>query len=397
VRLIVALAFTAALIPASVSAQGLDGSASIVFATLPDVVAADGSAVTGAELRLRVEAAYRGELGGRLHLTAAGFVETLVGRRRTAGVTQAAILRPQDMHIDVRWRQADLRAGFSRVSWGRLDEFQPTDVVNPLDLTRFFFEGRSEARIAVPMLRARWLPSDRATVEGIYVPFFSAGHFDQVDDDGAAFNMTPPGVTWIRREPAGTTANAQGGVRALMTTGRVDWSLSAYRGFVSQPIPAPGFEQLFPRFTMLGGDFETVKGAWGFRGEAAAFVERTLQAEDGTLVSGDAFEGGLGVDRQAGAYRVSGTVMYAATGLHSDLTLVGGAHRSFSRETRTVRAFAVYNPHERTAFVRALGTFSLRDNLALELSAGMSSGRVNDRVGHFAGRDFIHVRVKSFF
>ena len=35
----------------------------------------------------------------------------------------------------------DVRAGFARVIWGRLDEVQPTDVVNPLDVSRFFFEG----------------------------------------------------------------------------------------------------------------------------------------------------------------------------------------------------------------------------------------------------------------
>jgi hypothetical protein len=393
----IALALAAVLFPAVASAQGVDGYVSIVAATLPDVPLDDGSEVAGAELRARVEAAYRGDLGGRIHLTASAFVETLVGRRLTAGVTQAATVRPQDLHLEMRWRRADLRAGFSRVAWGRLDEFQPTDVVNPLDLTRFFFEGRSEARLPVAMVRARWLPSDRVTLEGIYVPFFRAGRFDQLDEAGAPFNVTPQGVSWIRREPARTVDNAQGGMRALVTTGRVDWALSAYRGFASQPIAAPGFEELYPRFTMLGGDFETVKGAWGFRGEAAAFVERTLQAGDGTLVSGEGFEGGLGLDRKAGAYRVGANVVYAVSALRDDVMLVGGIDRAFARETRTVRVFAAYNPGERSTFGRVLATFSLRDNLALEASAGVFSGGGADALARFAGRDFLRVGVKAFF
>ena len=34
----------------------------------------------------------------------------------------------------------------------------------------------------------------------------------------------------------------------------------------------------FPRFTMIGGDFETVRGPWGVRGEVAAFVDDELQS-----------------------------------------------------------------------------------------------------------------------
>ena len=41
----------------------------------------------------------------------------------------------------------------------------------------------------------------------------------------------PPAPAVDDREPAFTAANAQGGARVALTTGRVDWSVSAYRGF----------------------------------------------------------------------------------------------------------------------------------------------------------------------
>ena len=99
-------------------------------------------------------------------------------------------------------------------------------------------------------------------------------------------------------------------MRASVTSGRVDWSLSAYRGF--EPLPVyDGVVERFPRFTMVGGDFETIRGIWGIRGEIAAFVDRTLQAANAPVaVKARSLEAGLGLDRKAGAYRVSGNVIF---------------------------------------------------------------------------------------
>jgi hypothetical protein len=47
----------------------------------------------------------------------------------------------------------DLRAGFGRLPWGRLDEVQPTDLINPLDTSRRLLDGRSDARRAVGFVR----------------------------------------------------------------------------------------------------------------------------------------------------------------------------------------------------------------------------------------------------
>ena len=62
-------------------------------------------------------------------------------------------------------------------------------------------------------------------------------------------------------------------------------------------------EEVFPRFTMLGGDFETVRGEWGIRGEVAAFVDDSFQATDVPgAVEGRSIEGGIGADRKAKEY-----------------------------------------------------------------------------------------------
>ena len=84
------------------------------------------------------------------------------------------------------------------MTWGKLDEIQPTDVINPLDVSRFFFEGRSEARLPVLLARARLHVAENVTIEGIYVPDFRRGRFDQLDEATSPFNM----AATVARDPA---------------------------------------------------------------------------------------------------------------------------------------------------------------------------------------------------
>jgi hypothetical protein len=380
----------------------------------------------------------RVDVGQRLRLTASAFAEGLLADRGSGGASRAAILRPQELHADFIWSKADVRVGYTRIVWGRLDEFVPTDVVNPQDISRFFFEGRTEGRMPVGLVRARWLPSDRYTVEGIVVPVFRAGRFDQLDEATSPFNLEPAAVcaspaacTPIvinRHEPARTLKHAQGGGRFSATSGRVDWSVSAYRGFESLPlyanatVPAPGAQEpfgldaRFPRYTMVGGDVETVRGLWGLRGEVAVFPQRSLQVANAAAVAaGHAIEAGAGIDRKAGGYRISGNVVVtrqwaepsiestsarasAENGVNrTDVTLVAAADRSFARDTRRLRVLGVYAPSDDTAFVRAIAETSLRDNVSLEASAGVFAGDGLGRLGRLASRDFVYLRLKVFY
>ena len=157
-----------------------------------------------------------------------------------------AVARPHEAYVDLRAGSIDLRAGLSNVVWGRLDEVPPSDVINPLDISRYLFEGRNEARLPVPLVRARWVSSEALTVEGVWVPLFRRARFDFLDEDSSPFNLLtdrdlcrddapcppiPLEIAIDRREPARTLGNSQGGARVSATTGRVDWSVSAYRGF----------------------------------------------------------------------------------------------------------------------------------------------------------------------
>jgi len=113
------------------------------------------------ELRARVFAEQKASPSDRVRLTLSGFAEGLVARRpghpavRPGDGARDAIASLQDASVEATMGRVDLLAGFTRVAWGRLDELQPTDVINPLDVSRFFFEGRSEARLPVALVRGR--------------------------------------------------------------------------------------------------------------------------------------------------------------------------------------------------------------------------------------------------
>jgi hypothetical protein len=172
---------------------------------------------------------------------------------------------------------------------------------------------------------------------------------------------------------------------------------------------------------MLGGDFETVRGLWGIRGEVAAFVRDNFQAGDAEIVEGSSFDAGFGVDRRAGNYRFSGTALLHYEGIKEgvaqpfraapesvaqpfraalerrDLSFILSADRTFAQERRQLRAFGVYNPSERSSFLRGIFTAKLRDDVALEGSGGWFAGDGRDTIGRFADSDFVYARLKYYW
>jgi MMPL family len=434
---IAAMLLLAGVAAAPASAQGLSaptGHASL----LTDYVPNRSDAV---ELRARLFAEEKIDLSQRIRVTASGFVEGLVARRPALlpfglsdqSTVTDAVARVHDAYVEVKAGRVDLRAGLARVVWGRLDEIQPTDVVNPLDVSKFFFEGRSEARLPVALVSGRIYLSNAASIEAIYVPIFRRGRFDQLEESSSPFMPVlaiPPGLgpcaalecptvppILIERDPGVRAGNGQAGARLSSTIGRLDWSVAAFRGFepfaLYEALPSGIAGPLLvgtthPRFTMVGGDFETVRGEWGLRGEVAAFVDDNFQSPALAIVPGASLDAGLGVDRTAGNYRLSGTVLFHRESFdlalapdgprdRSDVSFIASADRSFARERYQVRAFGVANMSEGSGFARGIATASLRDNVVLEGSVGWFPGEGPDLVGRFSDSDFVYVRLKYYF
>ena len=99
------------------------------------------------ELRARLFVEEKVEPSPRLRLTISGFVEGLLSRRPAPGPTRgcsrstmgsSGFRTPTSTILGSR---VDVLVGYARIAWGKLDEIQPTDVINPLDVVALLLRG----------------------------------------------------------------------------------------------------------------------------------------------------------------------------------------------------------------------------------------------------------------
>ena len=391
------------------------------------------------ELRTRASLDLTADPASWLRLRFEGLAELLVADRAGGGNAPPSLLRSygatsaivavRDGWAELRLDHVELRAGYGRLVWGRLDEVMPSDVINPIDTARFFLEGRADARLPVPFVRTRvFLPSE-TSIEAVVALPGKRGRFDSLDELTSPFNLlkdvllpaiVPVDMGIQREEPPASWRNLQGGLRVSTTAGRMDMSVSAWRGFegfgivsfepfvfLMNPPPAPlvvgTLVERYPRFTMIAGDAEMVRGAWAIRGEVAGFIDKTLAGPLGPE-KGKAIDAGIGFDRSAGDYHLFGSLVWHrewftshSSGSTQHLNVIASVDRRFSRERYLVRLFGVLNPDDRSGFVRGLASWSVRDNVLLEASGGAFLGEGADTISRFNDRDFVFLRLKYSF
>jgi hypothetical protein len=407
------------LVPAAAAAQPpvqVRGAASTLGVVMPNRDATD------LRTRLALELTTDPVPWMRIHLEVEA--ETLLADR--GGRATDAGFRVKDAWLEWRGSAADVRVGYGRLVWGRLDEIMPSDVLNPIDSSRYFLEGRAEARLPIAFARGRVFVAESFSVEGVLSMPGRRGRFDLLEERTSPFNLTRdvflpavlPGEI-DRREPSFSADALQYGLRVSSTLGRVDVSVSGYRGTESFGVLSfePTVPQVpsltivgslverYPRFTMVAADAEAVVGAWAIRAEGAYFPDRVVAGSAGSA-DGSALDAGVGVDRSVGDYRVFASIVWhrdwsdqLAAASNDDLSLITSVERRFARERYMVRVFAVANPVDRSSFVRALAAWSIRDDLSLDVSAGVLSGREqsNDTLSRFRERDFGFARVRWSF
>jgi hypothetical protein len=90
-------------------------------------------------------------------------------------------LEVDEAFVDVFLGDVQLRVGKQKISWGQLDEIQPTDNLNPEDLTEFYFRPELERKIGIPAATLTWYRGPW-TVEGVWAPFYTAYRFPHRQD-----------------------------------------------------------------------------------------------------------------------------------------------------------------------------------------------------------------------
>lgn len=153
--------------------------------------------------------------------------------------------------------ELDLRVGIQKLAWGTLDQFNPTDNLNPWDLRHPFTTDSLERKTGVPAVRALFGSSfSSVLVEAIWMPFYVPYRmpdpgdrwypplFDAVTsyptpDFGLPIDLPPVDIVQINAEPdlpPRTFENSDFGIRLSRTIGNADISVSYFYGFDRQPV-----------------------------------------------------------------------------------------------------------------------------------------------------------------
>ena len=330
-----------------------------------------------------------------------------------------------DVYINFFFARGEVKIGYSKVFWGKLDQLPPTDIVNPLDISQLFLETeRKKAKLPVPLLMISPYFGQQSRLDFIVVPFFEEGTYDELNEDSSPFNIVhfpTPFDTFPTEEqfPTKNKRNMEYGGRFSSIFREIDWSLYYFKGFCDFPlykltydfnpivnefIPATIRAEYF-KYSMLGYDFEFVKGKWGIRGEGAFFTGQGFQKK-GTLdyIKGNSFTVGFGVDRSFGDNYLNVSALYQNISVDSsieerkeEITFLADIERTFSYDTKVIKLFSIYNTMGRSMFLKGTFSVNLLENLWLELSIGIFEGKEKDVLSKFEDSDFYYIQCTYNF
>jgi len=330
-----------------------------------------------------------------------------------------------DAYINFYLAKGEVKIGYSKVFWGKLDQLAPTDIVNPLDISKLFLEAeRKEAKLAVPLLMVSPYFGKQSRLDLILVPFFEEGTYDELNEKSSPFNIVqfPPPLEKLPVEeelPSKNVRNMEYGGRFSSTFREIDWSIYYFRGFCDFPMYKltyrfnPILNEFIPntikaeyfKYNMLGYDFELVRGKWGIRGEGAFFSDQGFQKK-GILdyAKGNYFIGGFGLDRSFGDNYLNLSVLYGKIFVDDDIeekkdeiTLLGNIERKFSYETKVIKLFSIYNTMSNSIFLKGTFSIMLLESLWVDLSVGIFEGKDKDTLSKFQDSDFFFIKCKYNF
>ena len=330
-----------------------------------------------------------------------------------------------DAYISFFFTKGEVKIGYSKVFWGKLDQLTPTDIVNPLDISQLFLEAeRKKAKSPVPLFMVSPYFGQQSRLDFILVPFFEEGTYDELNEDSSPFNVVhfpSPFDTFPVEEqlPSKNSRNMEYGGRFSSIFREIDWSLYYFKGFCDFPLYklTYGFDPMlnafvpdtiraeYFKYSMLGYDFEFVKGKWGIRGEGAFFTGQGFQKK-GVLdyIKGNSFTVGFGVDRSFRDYYMNFSALYQKISVDSsidereeEITLLADIERKFSYDTKVIKLFSIYNTMGNSMFLKGTFSVNLLENLWAELSIGIFEGKERDVLSKFEDSDFFYVKCTYNF
>jgi len=230
--------------------------------------------------------------------------------RRDLGDSTRDRLDIEEAYIDVNNQRFALRAGFLMESWGKANLFNPTDVLNPVDMRDLL----DPEKLGTLMLRARAFVGP-LLIEGYILPAFESHRFptaDGLDGNGQLMSnnrwFVPPSPTInglpaayqfpTISNPAANLDNIEGGLRLSMSFAGVDLSAAylvltdrfptvetSVQMLAGPPSASVTTDLTYRRIHVITGDFERAFGGLRVAGEAIVVRTEDNSAVDPQVVN----------------------------------------------------------------------------------------------------------------
>jgi hypothetical protein len=194
----------------------------------------------------------------------------------------------QEAYIDYYSRIVDIRFGKQVIAWGKADEINPTDILNPQNLTNLT-EDKNIRKIGLLSLKMSWKFGD-FVLDTIWKPEFQAMQLPPMNSKWAFFSL--PGLTELPSPsyPENKLENTEWAIKLSRTISMFDFSFSYFDGWDNIFTPNLSFNPVtqqmqvdklvFHRTKMFGADFAGSIKSVGVWGEFAYFQTEDSQGTD---------------------------------------------------------------------------------------------------------------------
>ncbi len=196
------------------------------------------------------------------------------------GLNKKGIWDFQEAYIDYYSSFVDVRLGKQIMAWGKADELNPTDILNPQNLSNIT-EEKGIRKIGLTALKTEW-KFDDFILEAIWKPEFNNMQLPALDSRWAFF--TVPGLESLPEPefPSHRLQDTEWAFKLSRTISQFDLSISYFDGWDNIATPVftfdPNLQQMqldklkFFRTKMIGADFAGSVSSVGIWGEGAYFI-----------------------------------------------------------------------------------------------------------------------------
>ena len=214
-------------------------------------------------------------------------------------------LKLREAYIDWKGEMLALRIGRQIVSWGKADDIQITDVLNPRDETNVVAADYNESKLGIDAVRLSLL-TDNTQVDAYWIPFFTPSILPLAKGNPLHSRVFPAEVDGIGINypekyddfelPEKRFSKSELALRASTYTSVADLSLYGFYGWDDLPLirynpnivfgdgedmPATSYTidvtGEYKRMYMIGADAAIPAGDFVFRLEGAFFPKRHFQ------------------------------------------------------------------------------------------------------------------------